>query len=562
MPHTFSNVGGVLTFDNFPIIPAGEQIVIELELVLDGSPLNVIGTQFTNTAKWDFGRLIDGIFYEPLPGEWGISGPLTIAGPDLVVTKTGPATIGRTLNLGEWGQFAIDVRNTGLGDAWNPTIVDRLPHGATGGMCNVTPQILSARVFQADGVTPVAGKGPLVAGTDFSLAYAPAPTCQLTLNMLTPATMIGPGERLIVSYRTQLDADSDNGATLTNVAGATQWFNGSSNNSSRVSFARTLTDGTPGVVDFQDAHTVTVALRGYFFEKTVANLTTGAYPATTATPGDTLRYTLRLQTTDGPVSNVSFHDDLGAMNPLAVFAPGSLTLVAGTIPAGVDTSNTNPNGGTNGAGILDLRNLNLPAASEVMVQFDIRLASAIPNATVVTNQSQLLAGANKLADSDDPNVNGQSDPSVAGDEDPTRVQIRSVAYFDVDKISTDLDGDPAVLLAGERLRYTITVKNIGTASVTDAMLRDAVPANTTYVAGSTTLNGNAVPDARRRCFAVERRHRIVGAREPDARGDARGRIGNEQRRDDFVRRAGQSCRRRRHGAVEPEFRQRHRQRHQ
>ena len=27
------------------------------------------------------------------------------------------------------------------------------------------------------------------------------------------------------------------------------------------------------------------------------------------------------------------------------------------------------------------------------------------------------------------------------------------------------------------------------------MLRDAVPANTTYVAGSTTLNGNAVPDA-------------------------------------------------------------------
>ena len=43
--------------------------------------------------------------------------------------------------------------------------------------------------------------------------------------MLTPAAAIGPDERLIVTYRTQLDADTQDGATLTNVAGATQWFN-------------------------------------------------------------------------------------------------------------------------------------------------------------------------------------------------------------------------------------------------------------------------------------------------------------------------------------------------
>jgi hypothetical protein len=29
VPHTFSNVGGLLTFDNFPIVPATQQIVIE-----------------------------------------------------------------------------------------------------------------------------------------------------------------------------------------------------------------------------------------------------------------------------------------------------------------------------------------------------------------------------------------------------------------------------------------------------------------------------------------------------------------------------------------------------
>ncbi len=94
--HTFSNIGGLLTFENFPIVPAGEQIIIELTVVLDASPANVVGTQFINTGKWEFGRLIDGVFYNPLPGEWGITPPLTIAAPELVFTKTGPAT----LNLG------------------------------------------------------------------------------------------------------------------------------------------------------------------------------------------------------------------------------------------------------------------------------------------------------------------------------------------------------------------------------------------------------------------------------------------------------------------------------
>jgi uncharacterized repeat protein (TIGR01451 family) len=56
----------------------------------------------------------------------------------------------------------------------------------------------------------------------------------------------------------------------------------------------------------------------------------------------------------------------------------------------------------------------------------------------------------------------------------------------VQKTSTDLTGDPNVLLAGERLRYTITVGTPGTAMATAVVLRDAIPANTTYVAGSTT----------------------------------------------------------------------------
>ncbi len=489
--HTFSNTGGALTFDDFPIIPAERQIVIELTVVLDDTPANTIGTEFVNTATWDFGRLIDGVFYEPLPGEWGVSPPMTIGGPELVMTKTGPAT----MNLGESAEFTLDVRNDGTSDAWNATIRDELPDGASGGMCDATPAVLEARVLAADGVTPVAGKPPLAQGTDFSLSYSGAPSCELAVTMLTEAGAIGPDERLVITYATQLDDDTQNGAALTNVAGTTRWFNGDSGNTGRQSYTRTLTDGTPGTADHEDAHVVTAELSGFFFEKSAANLTSGVSPSATAAPGDALRYTLRLRTTDTPLEDAALRDDLGALNASTVFVPGSLTLVSATVPAGADASNTDPGAGTNGAGLLDIRDLSVPADSELLIEFDIELAAVIENGTDVLNQSQLTTGAGEVIASDDPNVNGQASPDVDGDEDPTRVRIESAPHFDVDKISSYVTGDPGVLMAGETLRYTITVNNTGAEDAVDAVLRDSVPANTTYVAGSTTLNGSSVPDA-------------------------------------------------------------------
>ena len=75
---------------------------------------------------------------------------------------------------------------------------------------------------------------------------------------------------------------------------------GDGSNPDRVPYSRTLTDGTVGVLDFQDAHTVVVALTGFFFDKTVADLTSGVDPAATASPGDTLRYTLRFPAPPAP----------------------------------------------------------------------------------------------------------------------------------------------------------------------------------------------------------------------------------------------------------------------
>src|SRR5204862_638380 len=76
---------------------------------------------------------------------------------------------------------------------------------------------------------------------------------------------------------------------------------------------------------------------------------------------------------------------------------------------------------------------------------------------------------------------------------PTRVTIASASAFRVHKNPT-YPRDPNVVLAGDTMRYTITVKNISNAEAVNVVLRGAVPANTTYVAGSTTLNGAAVAD--------------------------------------------------------------------
>ena len=414
----------------------------------------------------------------------GLVGEFTLP-PGLTVTKTGPAT----MRLVEWGDFVIGVQNESEADAYNATIVDQLPDGPTGGMCDAVPEVQSAQVFEADGVTPIPGKGPLAQGTDYSLAWDGA-ACELTFVTQSAESVIGVGERLMIAYRTQLDIDSEDGVVLTNVAGATEWFN--SDASTR--YARTLTDGTVGVGDHEDAHSVTVDLPVLRFEKVVMNVTTAEDPGTVATPGDTLRYRLYVENlSDVSVSDFSIVDELDRLNADPMFRAGTLNVV--TLPPGADASNTDASGGAAGTGLLDIRGLSIGGLGEtVLVEFEVQLAPVIANDTFVYNQSELLLGTLPIAISDDPNVNGAADPNVDGDEDATQIQITSAPAFSIEKISSYIDGNPNILLAGETLRYTITVQNTGTDNATGVDIVDVIPANTTYVADSTTLNGTALPD--------------------------------------------------------------------
>ena len=218
--------------------PPGEGCTDRVTIVSSAQPttFQVDGVDYTLSMSF----LVNGSpVSEYITREGGVSNSSGLVGdftlppgtPLLVVTKSGPAT----MNPVEWGDFVIDAENTGVFPAYNATIIDRLPRGPTGGMCDTVPQVQSARVFAADGVTPVPGKGPLVEGVDYSLAYDGA-ACELTFNALSAASVVGIGQRLVIAYRTKLDYGTQYGITLTNVVGATQWFNDYDTNPSRSAY--------------------------------------------------------------------------------------------------------------------------------------------------------------------------------------------------------------------------------------------------------------------------------------------------------------------------------------
>jgi uncharacterized repeat protein (TIGR01451 family) len=65
---------------------------------------------------------------------------------------------------------------------------------------------------------------------------------------------------------------------------------------------------------------------------------------------------------------------------------------------------------------------------------------------------------------------------------------------------TQASAPPALIIDGDVLQYTVVVKNTGNVNAGNLMIADTLPAGVTYIAGSTTLNGVAVPDAANNTF--------------------------------------------------------------
>jgi uncharacterized repeat protein (TIGR01451 family)/fimbrial isopeptide formation D2 family protein len=471
-------------------IPAGDQLVVDVTVVLnDDTVNNTLGKTFQNAADYTY-HTIDNDPTATANGAPGASGPVTIVGPDLTLQKSGPAT----MRIGVPGDFELNVQNIGTGTAWNTTLTDLLPRVTSpmaGGMCDAAPANITARIYQSDGTTAVSPQ--LVNGTDFTVGFTGAPACTWTVTMAPTAdTAIGPTQRLIVRYQTSLDADSASGLSLTNIAGAIRYLSadpaatGASGNIH--THTNSVTDGTPGTLDFQDAFTVTTESPVLVFTKTATNVTTGQSGAT-ASPGDTLKYTVTIQNISMlNALDFTLTDELDRLNSSAMFEPGSLTLI--TVPSGADTSLTSATGGAEGTGLVSIGSLDIDiqgtANDTLVIEFQATLAPVITSGTQVLNQAQIGSSTLPAQLSDD--------PSIGGTADPTPTTIVSAPAFRFRKTVRDLTSGTATVMAGDTLRYTLRVNNTGTENATGVTLRDLIPANTTYVAGSTTLNGAAVAD--------------------------------------------------------------------
>jgi uncharacterized repeat protein (TIGR01451 family)/fimbrial isopeptide formation D2 family protein len=467
-------------------VPAGEQAVININVRLNNT-VGPAGTTITNTANYLFAASDGG----PSNIAGGIDDhTLTVIEPQPQITKAelGPvATPGADgfIDLGIPEQFSLTIENNlpNASTLWQATIVDELPDE----MRAATPPVIDAisidgRVLSED------------APDDYDVLYdSNTGLFQIVLKSL--AARIEPGEVLTIIYTAGLIDDAGDALAITNRSLVGQWF--SQDTSAAIppdtrTYNQALGDGTPAVAGDDYAHDLTLTTRAPVLTmiKDVINLTSGLNPGIAAAPGDTLEYTITVNNAGTLGTIFSIIDEIDALNVPGVFTinPGSLIITSPIDPLWIN--NSDASGGVNGSGLIDIENITISELAGgnnvIQIVFEATLQTPLPNGTIVANQAILSATGLTDILSDDPNRPGTADPTLT--------IIGSAPSFIFEKISDDLTGDPAILNSGDVLRYTITVKNTGDANTVNARLTDQIPANTSYVVGSTTLNGAPIAD--------------------------------------------------------------------
>jgi uncharacterized repeat protein (TIGR01451 family) len=143
------------------------------------------------------------------------------------------------------------------------------------------------------------------------------------------------------------------------------------------------------------------------------------------------------------------------------------TVISDTVPANTAFVSAT-GGGTLAAGMVTWNIGALAAGASGSVQLVVQLASPLPNGSFVNNTAY--------------SIDSNETTPVAGV--PTSNTVTSSPSLGATKTVTDLNGGS--LNSGDTLAYTITVTNSGNGTATNTFLSDAIPANTTLVAGSLT----------------------------------------------------------------------------
>jgi len=210
--------------------------------------------------------------------------------------------------------------------------------------------------------------------------------------------------------------------------------------------------------------------------------------------GDTVTYTYRfINRSSLDITRVTFTDRL----PSGTAPPDGRTFSRITNNAGLQINGDITGLGTNE---LTITGITVPRNSEPTLEIEVQIPQTLNidlpgtflnQATIegiVGEQPPDRPGVPTTAVSDFPDSPEFPDPTpVTVNPNP----VNLVPSKTVEPIDSNGNGaaDP-----GEELLYTITIENTGTGTSTNTILTEDIPANTTYVPGSATLNGNPIAD--------------------------------------------------------------------
>ncbi len=437
--------GGGTGLDGVFDIPVGGSVTVVYRATVQSSA--VLGSALNNVADLTWSSLAGVDANERASGD----GLLNAGGlNDYELQRSATATVGDGAS-----EFAIDKRV--VGDL-NAEIGERLHFSITVNVADGVLNNLSLADALPAGFQLVAGSASLTTSTGVSVTSAnftyAASQLDLAIGSVQSA-VDGRANTLTISYDADvLDVAGNTGAALkTNTATASYDVGG-------------------GPIVRTDSETLTVAEPTLKIVKTMDD--------TTPHFGQVVTYTITI--THAPGSNAAAHDLV-----LADVLPGEVSLDAASIQvsgASVVT-NTSVNGGS-----LNLR----------LDQLAVGGTATITYRAKVTSDPALIGGTFGGGDDDFTNSVNLTYDTQAGtpvNERTSTTSTSGTATLVGADLSVTKDDGHATATPGDRLVYTITVTNHGTAAATNVIVRDTLPPQVATLnralssAGAVVANGVA-----------------------------------------------------------------------
>lgn len=344
--------------------------------------------------------------------------------------------------------YTVEIANTGTGAAANLAFADDWPD---------QPMALIAGSVRTDAGSVQTGNNAGDTGVAVSIPRLPA------------------GETVRISWSVRLDDPFPPG--LTEIA---------NQGTASADGVEPLDTDDPDTVAGGDPTRTPVALAPRLEATKTAVLWEDANGDGSAGPGEVLLNTIVLRNAGtGTAPAVKVVDAVSDAN---------LFLVSGTVQAdpGVVQLGNGPADET-----VDVLAGDLAPGAEVRVAFQVRIASPLPaDVATVSNQAIVQDGDGGETPTDDPDSVAPGDPTVTPvNQTPALTATKTAEIF------ADANGDGFVG-PGDRIRYTVVVRNVGAVPATDAAFQDTPDVHTRLAAGTvgtdagTVQTGNAPGDER------------------------------------------------------------------